>query len=413
MKKNTFLLLLISLISMFLLLDNTVRAQVNPEEQVKKYNVTFPVAELENCTSFSACHTYCEDATHSAACIAFAKKKGFYKEKVVDAKKQELIQAAKTELGCDSEITCRATCEQEANFDKCQTFARKNGLDKGREDQKGPADKAVLQKAKTILGCDSPTTCKAICEQETNREKCSEFAKQAGLEGGIHRAGPGGCNTETSCRSYCEKNPGECKKFAGQNDQRDDGENQNKGPGGCDSEASCRKYCTEHPNECRRPSDDSGDEFSEQQDSSKIRCEKNPAECQKFPESKERNPSNMPDLNISRPPPPNQFINTGPSGGVPPRELRQQSEEQFREQRKRMEEQFREQKKDGEEQQREQRKQMEEQRREERKDFQEKQREQTKQTNEFRSREDKPSEIKGVSTVSSLFQRFVNFFLGK
>ena len=131
---------------------------------------------------------------------------------------------------------------------------------------KNPGDKGILEKAKTILGCDSPTSCKAICEQEANREKCSGFAKQAGLEGGIRHTGPGGCDSEQSCRSYCEKSPDECKRFAGsnnQNNQGDDRGGQNKGPGGCDSESSCRKYCSEHPNECQRPPGDSGENSSE------------------------------------------------------------------------------------------------------------------------------------------------------
>src|SRR3989338_723893 len=186
MKKNILSMLLIFLAGfVWLSFNKVIYAQVNPEEQVKKYQVTFPIVELGNCVSFSACRTYCNDTANSDACIAFAKKKGFYKEQRIDAKKQALIQTAKTELGCDSESSCRATCEQEANFEKCQKFAQKNGLDEGQKDQKNPADKAILQKAKTILGCDSPTSCKSICEQETNREKCSEFAKQAGLEGGI------------------------------------------------------------------------------------------------------------------------------------------------------------------------------------------------------------------------------------
>ena len=266
MKKNILsIVLTLLLVFAWLSLNKSVYAEVNPEEQAKKYQVTFPIAELDNCTSFSACRTYCENTTHSDACIAFAKKKGFYKEQKIDAKKQALIQAAKTELGCNSETSCQATCEQEVNFDKCQKFAQKNGLDEGQKDQKDPADKAILQKAKTILGCDSSTSCKAICEQEANREKCSEFAKQAGLEGGIRHVGPGGCDSESSCRSYCEKNPDECKKFAGQNNQKDDREHQNKGPGGCDSETSCRKYCSEHPNECQQPPGESGDNECGQQ----------------------------------------------------------------------------------------------------------------------------------------------------
>lgn len=290
MKKNILkilisVLILLSTLSVF---AGISYAQETPETKAKKFGVAFPVAELGNCASVSECRTYCEDQTHRDACVTFAKKKGFYKEPEVDTKRQALIQSAKTELGCTSEESCKEICQQEANFEKCRAFAEKNGLENG---PRNPGDRKILEKAKEILGCDSKESCKAICEQEANKDKCSEFAKQTGLEGGNRRVGPGGCNSEESCKAYCEKNPEECKKFGG---GPPSGDKDKKGPGGCDSEESCKKYCNEHPDECKNESKEKGKDDDrlrdgkfgqpgpggcDSEESCKKYCEEHPNEC--------------------------------------------------------------------------------------------------------------------------------------
>jgi len=276
-----FLFLTISL-SVFV---NISFAQEESEDKAKKFGIAFPVVELGNCSSVSECRTYCEDQTHRDTCVTFAKKKGFYKEPEVDTKRQALIQSAKAELGCTSEESCKTICQQEANFEKCRSFAEKNGLETG---QKNPGDKKVIEKAKEILGCDSKESCKAICEQEANRDKCSEFAKQTGLEGGNRRVGPGGCNSEESCKKYCTENPDECKKENDDprrgNKPGPEGEKINrKGPGGCDSEESCKKYCAENPNECgagNKP-DPEGLRRNVTGGPPEDFCKNNPEECRK------------------------------------------------------------------------------------------------------------------------------------
>lgn len=187
--------------------NGQVFAQTTQEDSAKKFNVTFPVVELGNCTDFSSCKTYCQDPTHATECINFAKKKGFHKE-VKKEQKNSIAENAKTELGCDSESSCRSICEKEENIDKCSSFAKKHNLGGGRVDDVKRKD--IIEKAKQILGCDSPDSCKSFCEKEENRDKCSQLAKETGLRGGERRVGPGGCTSEESCRNFCEKNPKEC-----------------------------------------------------------------------------------------------------------------------------------------------------------------------------------------------------------
>lgn len=167
----------------------------------QKYGITFPIVELGSCTNFAACRMYCDDPTHSTECIAFAKKKGFYKEPVPQAEMTKVVEEAKTELGCDSEESCKTFCSQEANFQKCSNFAKKNGLQGGIKNTVDSS--STLAKAKEILGCTSVDTCKTFCSQEANIQKCSDFAKQAGLRGGEQKVGPGGCTSEETCKAFC------------------------------------------------------------------------------------------------------------------------------------------------------------------------------------------------------------------
>lgn len=211
MKKLLFFIVFFTL--SLLLAQHSIFAQTQTQETMtKQYNIQFPIAELGNCDSFSACKTYCDDQAHKDACISFAKTKGFYKEPV-KAASSEVLQSAKSELGCDSETSCREFCDQQANYEKCRTFGKKYNLTKAQEN---PADQQILEKAKTTLGCDSQSSCKNFCEDPQNQQKCSDFAKQSDLAGGITRVGPGGCTSEQSCKTYCESNRDKCQEFSKQ-----------------------------------------------------------------------------------------------------------------------------------------------------------------------------------------------------
>ncbi|KKQ02049.1 MAG: hypothetical protein US11_C0001G0008 [Candidatus Roizmanbacteria bacterium GW2011_GWA2_36_23] len=290
--KNTknYLLLLLFLIA-FLVVGDKINAQT--EETAKKYGITYPIAELGNCGDYSSCRTYCDDETHKEICIAFAKKKGFYKEDPLIQKKAVILAASKSELGCDSPESCKKKCEDESNFEKCTEFAKKYGLGGGQ--MLSDKNNNILSKAKELLDCDSPSSCKAICEREENRHKCSEFAKQTGLRGGEQMKGPGGCNSKETCQAFCSdpNNFNDCKKFGQKPDGKGDEGGQAgsfKGPGGCDSKESCEKYCRENVNECRKFGGEPKDKNTNNPDKF---CQENPDKCkemrQNFKEKQEDN----------------------------------------------------------------------------------------------------------------------------
>lgn len=221
-------------------------AQESPDEAAKKYNVTFPVKELGGCTDYASCRTYCEDPVNSEACVGFAKAKGFYKEDDLQTKKDEILNKAKTTLGCDSLDSCMNFCEVPANYDKCHNFAQGSNLSGGIVIK--PDGGQILAKAKEVLGCSSENACKSLCEDESNREKCAQFAKETGLRGGEHRVGPGGCTSESTCKSLCSdpNNYQVCSGFS----QVSGGTF--TGPGGCNSEESCKTYCQQNETDCSR-----------------------------------------------------------------------------------------------------------------------------------------------------------------
>lgn len=226
---------------------SAVVAQESPDEIARKYGVTFPVAELEGCTDISSCRTYCEDPLNQNTCIDFAKKKGFYNEESikVDIRNNQFWARTRSELGCDFESSCRAYCETPTNFEKCSSFARRNGLSGGHT--KDPANAQILNKAKEILGCISYESCMTYCSKAENRAKCSEFAKEAGLRGGEYHAGPGGCTSQKSCQKFCSdpQNYKICSQYSSSEGA------QFSGPGGCTTEASCKAYCEKNPQECQ------------------------------------------------------------------------------------------------------------------------------------------------------------------
>ncbi len=247
--RQLFLFLLFAVF--FFYTASLVKGQATNEDPAKKYGITYPIASLGNCADYTSCRNYCEDESHRDACIQFAKQKGFYEER----KNDQILMQAKSELGCSSETECKNICEKEDNFEKCTNFAKKAGF--AKEQMMSPKNQEILKKAKELLGCDSPQSCKSICEQEGNRQKCSEFAKQTGLKGGEERRGPGGCNSEESCKSFCSNpdNFNECSKFKPPEGQERRGGPQPegfRGPGGCNSESSCREYCEKNPSECQK-----------------------------------------------------------------------------------------------------------------------------------------------------------------
>lgn len=216
-----FLTILLIFMSFLFTFTLAVSAETqSTQSATTKTKIMFPVAELGNCADLKSCKVYCEDITHKDACITFSKKKGFYKEPPVDEKKLTILNAAKTDLGCTSPDTCHALCALPKNATKCRAFGEKYHvvvIQRTAQEKENP----TLKKAKEILGCTSAETCKQLCHDETNHEKCSQFAKQSGIPGGRKVSGPGGCDSAESCKTFCQNHPAECLQFKEKSQKRE------------------------------------------------------------------------------------------------------------------------------------------------------------------------------------------------
>ncbi len=312
-------------------------------------NITYPIADLGNCLDANACFIYCNQPKNQSSCYSYAKTHGLIQDKEIDdddlppEKMQEIITTAQTELGCNSKEQCMSICGQPENYLKCETFARKHNLYRGPppiDEHGAPPPAEILEMAKTELGCTSESSCKEYCNNPVNAEKCMDFAKNNNLMredeyekrkkefdkykdqkekmlaeakeqlgcnsyescakfcansenvkkcvslGERHGMGPPPsqntppakpCTTESECRAYCEKNPQECKGFNERESRQETRVDESKkelrnppvsgspppykqsgqinpgeflGPGGCKTEGECDSYCEKHPNEC-------------------------------------------------------------------------------------------------------------------------------------------------------------------
>ncbi len=183
MKIKLFLITLVFL-SLFGLVNSikaettTTANQQNTNDKLKKFGVVFPIVELGNCADFISCRTFCADTVNIDACKAYGRKKGFYNEQEEINKKRMLLQRAKLELKC-SEETCKNFCEQKENSVRCKNFILKYKPETERVKTK--INQEMVVKAKLLLGCTTPEACKTLCEQENNKQKCSDFFRQLGL----------------------------------------------------------------------------------------------------------------------------------------------------------------------------------------------------------------------------------------
>src|SRR3989344_4244084 len=118
----------------FLFLGTITGAQesnTSPEDTAAKYGISFPIAELGGCEDYATCRTYCEDPVNKTTCSAYARAKGFYEEDELSTRQKEILAVAKSELGCTDKKSCEAICHLKENFDKCSTFAQRQGLSGG------------------------------------------------------------------------------------------------------------------------------------------------------------------------------------------------------------------------------------------------------------------------------------------
>jgi hypothetical protein len=137
--------------------------------------VSYPVAELGNCSSRDACRLYCDVTANRDACFAYAQKTGLMSKNQIDTAR--LILSKKGPGQCDGKDACVAYCADSSHTDECLSFAQSHNVI-------ASSTASLIKKLSTGEGpgaCKSPATCKMYCEDTSHRDECRTFAEENGL----------------------------------------------------------------------------------------------------------------------------------------------------------------------------------------------------------------------------------------
>lgn len=266
-------------------------------------NLKFPIAELGNCSSAPDCKNYCDQPANRQVCFEFGRKQGLTGNQEAGSKLGGL-QFPIAELGnCDSFTACEAYCDQPGNRQTCMNYAKAHGFEPPK-DKRGPGGCTSDEECKKFCqanptneecakgrddyckanpdkcqkgpgGCTTDEECKKYCKENPNDQDCVKGREkycQQYPDKCVKETGPGGCKSDEECKKYCESNPddGNCKKTHEEYCQKNPQDCQKQsGPGGCATEEECKKYCQQNPTDadCKKGQEDY--------------CQKHPEDCQK------------------------------------------------------------------------------------------------------------------------------------
>lgn len=168
--------------SSFLIMSNSVRAQTPATPAINPVaNIQYPVSELGNCGSETACKNYCNDSAHLDACLSFAQSHNLMSADEIQMAKKFTAAGVKGPGGCTSQGTCQKYCDDVSHIDECVSFAEKNGM-------MSASDLAEAKKVQTAIkagvkppACGGKQACDKYCQDATHVEECMAFAKAAGF----------------------------------------------------------------------------------------------------------------------------------------------------------------------------------------------------------------------------------------
>lgn len=176
------------------------QAATGSAESLKKYKITFPIAQLGNCADLAACKAYCDDEANKEACLTFAENKGIGKNrKKLNSITRSTLLRAREELGCSTDQECKTFCKLEENREKCSEFAKTYNLKGGHKLRIG-TDSGKLKGPRDATGSGekfTPNSLRAFERANANARFCRE--------------NPGKCTREGSASAELEKKKLEIK----------------------------------------------------------------------------------------------------------------------------------------------------------------------------------------------------------
>lgn len=203
--------------------------------------VSYPVAELGNCTDQTSCKAYCDKPANIDACLSFAEKNNLMSKDEIKAAKNFKKAGMTGPGGCKGKDECKTYCSNSDHMDECITFAEKNGMMSGEQLDEAKKVRGAISRGIKPPACGGKEACDSYCSSPEHIEECVKFGEDAGMinkenADKIRKTGGKGRGGEKGGKQGSEgqgdrQGPGE--KGKGQRGNGGGGKS-NRGPGGQD-----------------------------------------------------------------------------------------------------------------------------------------------------------------------------------
>lgn len=224
-----------------------------------KDDIVYPIADLGGCESEVECRAYCEQRDNAdilRSCLDFAKEHKLLPAEVI-AHGQKFIEVAINggPGDCRDEKSCVNYCDNPAHMQECLDFAINNDLIPDGELQESRKILGALRSGLTTPGsCTNRDECISYCENPAHIDECLAFAEKSGMMSLE--------DIEQAKRALPFIKSGET-------------------PGGCTSRASCDSYCSDdtHFEECISFAEKAGFASSREAEFARKFRGKSPGDC--------------------------------------------------------------------------------------------------------------------------------------
>lgn len=237
-------------------------------------DIIFPVKELGNCRTETACRAYCDDSKNIKICLEFAEKHNLMSPEELRAAKK-FAEMGTGPGGCKGKDNCESYCNDVSRIDECLSFAESSGILPTDELQEAKKVQAALKRGvKLPGGCHNKNECESYCSNSEHMEECIAFAEASGFIpldeladakkalGAIKKGfKPPSCSGKDQCGEYCSQpnNMEACMEFALAanfipEEQQEEMQKVLRAiksgakPPSCRSKSQCNEYCSQPEN---------------------------------------------------------------------------------------------------------------------------------------------------------------------
>ncbi|MEK7134274.1 MAG: hypothetical protein AAB819_00920 [Patescibacteria group bacterium] len=211
--------------------------------------VSFPIPELGNCVGEDECRAYCDESANADSCNAWARGRG------IDVREAPPIPKEGGPGGCAAPEECRSYCDNPEHKNKCIDFSVSRGFmtpEEGERAKNAPSQGGGGERPKEGPGgCNGKESCDAFCRVPENKETCVSFAVEHGFmtaEDAARIRAFAGDRQFAAPRPHPPRPPERMGKPKIDEEKAKAILETQGGPGGCATPDECRAYCDESAN---------------------------------------------------------------------------------------------------------------------------------------------------------------------